>query len=538
MVTTLAGSTNSGYADGTGGAALFYWPTALAVDGSGNVYVADYYNGVIRMVTSNGVVTTVAGKQSVFGYQDGPASTALFYMVQGVTVNRAGTLLYVADRYCIRKISLEPGPVRLVAPAQTGLTGSTPQTISGTPTCLIPATTYYYHAVAGNGAATAIGDTLSFTTTDAGGSVTLADAAIMLASSLNPSVYGASVTFTSTVVPSQASGIVTFSDGGAPLGTATLSGGMATFTTNGLALGTHNITARYSGDCDYNASTNAFVCIQAVDKAAPLVTTWPAAASITYGQILAASGLSGGSGTPVGGFSWTTPTTAPNAGTAPQSVTFTPSDSSNYNPSNWTVSVTVNKATPTVNTWPAASAITVGQALSASTLSGGGATVAGGFTFDAPATTPPRGTYPAAVTFTPTDAVNYAAVRATVSVNSSGAVTCTPLQSGSWDDPATWGGTLPAAGDDIVIPAGIAVTLGSNAPAFKNLTITGTLNLGPNTLQVSGNFTNTGTFNPGTGTVQLTGGAEQILAATAPGTLAFYNLTVNKTPAAATVTAA
>ena len=127
--------------------------------------------------------------------------------------------------------------IRDRAPAQTGLTGTSPLPISATPDCLLPDTTYYYHAVAGNGTATAMGETMSFTTLAATGSRTLADSAITLESSLNPSVYGASVTITSTVVPRQASGFVTFSDGGAPLGTATLSGGMATFTTNGLALG-------------------------------------------------------------------------------------------------------------------------------------------------------------------------------------------------------------------------------------------------------------------------------------------------------------
>ena len=117
-----------------------------------------------------------------------------------------------------------------------------------------------------------------------------------------------------------------------------------------------------------------------------------------------------------------------------------------------------------------------------------------------------------------------------------GPVTRTAAQSGAWNDPATWGGTVPAPGDDIVIPAGIAVAL-TNNPAIGNLTIAGTCNLGTNTLQISGNFTNTGTFTPGTGTVELTGGSNQVLAASAPGELTFYKLTVNKDPATNTVTA-
>ena len=57
------------------------------------------------------------------------------------------------------------------------------------------------------------------------------------------------------------------------------------------------------------------------------------------------------------------------------------------------------------------------------------------------------------------------------------------------------------------------------------------------TLTLSGNYTNTGTFTAGSGTVELTGGSNQVLAATAPGTLTFYKLTENKDPATATVTA-
>ena len=64
VVTTLAGSGSEGSADGTGTAASFNYPSSVAVDGSGNVYVADYYNSLIRKITSAGVVTTLAGRGS------------------------------------------------------------------------------------------------------------------------------------------------------------------------------------------------------------------------------------------------------------------------------------------------------------------------------------------------------------------------------------------------------------------------------------------------------------------------------------------
>ncbi|NDE47050.1 MAG: hypothetical protein EB006_13540, partial [Betaproteobacteria bacterium] len=82
-------------------------------------------------------------------------------------------------------------------------------------------------------------------------------------------------------------------------------------------------------------------------KADLLLSSLPTASAITYGQTLADSTLSGGQaklGTDIvaGSFAFTTPTTAPNAGTGSQGVTFSPTDTTNYNPVTTTVSVTVN----------------------------------------------------------------------------------------------------------------------------------------------------------------------------------------------------
>jgi hypothetical protein len=93
------------------------------------------------------------------------------------------------------------------------------------------------------------------------------------------------------------------------------------------------------------------------------VTKWPTASSITYGQTLASSTLSGGVSTPAGSFAFTTPTTKPGVGTTSQGVTFTPTDTTDYSTLKGTASVTVNKATSSVTTWPTASSITYGQTL-------------------------------------------------------------------------------------------------------------------------------------------------------------------------------
>jgi len=96
-VTTVAGVANvSGTSDGTGSAARFNNPTGIAIDASGNLYVADYGNDTIREVTPVGGVTTIAGSPGVFGSSDGSGSSARFNQPAGIAVDSAGNI-YVAD---------------------------------------------------------------------------------------------------------------------------------------------------------------------------------------------------------------------------------------------------------------------------------------------------------------------------------------------------------------------------------------------------------------------------------------------------------
>ena len=200
--------------------------------------------------------------------------------------------------------------------------------------------------------------------------------------------------------------------------TATMSSGTPQTVTQATVIGagTYTLTTTFTPTDATDYTTATATTILTVNKATSSVTTWPTASSITYGQTLASSTLSGGQSTPAGSFTFTSPTTAPGTGTASQGVTFTPTDTTDYSALTGTASVTVNKATSSVTTWPTASSITYGQTLASSTLSGGASTPAGSFAFTTPTTKPNAGTASQSVTFTPTDATNYSTLTGTASV--------------------------------------------------------------------------------------------------------------------------
>lgn len=104
-VTTLAGSAGlRGSTDGTGSGARFCWPRGVTVDGEGNVYVADTNNFTIRKITPGGIVTTLAGQAGSYGSTDGTGSEAHFTGPIGVAADTAGNI-YVTDSNTLRKVT-------------------------------------------------------------------------------------------------------------------------------------------------------------------------------------------------------------------------------------------------------------------------------------------------------------------------------------------------------------------------------------------------------------------------------------------------
>jgi sugar lactone lactonase YvrE len=127
LVSTYAGNGTKGYVDGPAASAEFNQPNGLAIDKSRNIYVTDFFNNVIRKISSDGTVSTFAGNGSP-GLTNGPSGTAEFHLPSGITIDGSNNL-FVAESVNsdIREIT----PSGDVSTFATGLNGPVRITVDG-----------------------------------------------------------------------------------------------------------------------------------------------------------------------------------------------------------------------------------------------------------------------------------------------------------------------------------------------------------------------------------------------------------------------
>ena len=345
-MTTVVGNGNAGFAGdgGSGQAAQLDNPAGVVLDPGGNIYVADSGNNRVRKVNGvTSIITTIAGNaDESFGGDGGPAPAAGLYGPYSVFVDQTGDLL-ISDLFHnrVREISSNVATLPEYATIRVGKV-SPPQAQGyendGNGSLLIssanfavlnnsaldPATT-----TCGAGATLAIDvqcnlgvefaptvtgtpvyGTLTINSNAAdtptlinlsGNVLNVNPTSISLTSSLNPSVVGASVTFTATVTSSNAAltGSITFYDGTTQLCSVAISANAGSCTTSALTLGQHNITADYGGDSQ-DAGVNSAVLIQIVKQQSAVVFTATPNPAVVGTPITLTATVTGPTGTPTG----------------------------------------------------------------------------------------------------------------------------------------------------------------------------------------------------------------------------------------------
>ncbi|NBS80174.1 hypothetical protein EBS57_10380, partial [bacterium] len=165
-------------------------------------------------------------------------------------------------------------------------------------------------------------------------------------------------------------------------GASGLPSGIALNTTTGLLAGTPNAAGTNPGTVSAsNAAGSVSQTVTfAIARGTPVISAWPTASAISYGQAVGDSVLSGGMANPAGSFLWINPGNRPNAGASSQSLAFLPADTNNYESvTNSSLILMVNKAVPVI-TWTNPVAITYGTALTTNQLNAS-ASVAGNFVY-------------------------------------------------------------------------------------------------------------------------------------------------------------
>jgi len=255
-ISTVAGNGVQSFS-GDGGqatAAGLDSPFGVAVDSAFNIYIADTYNQRVRMVAfATGIIGTIAGTGAKNFTSDGVAAAAALALPTGIAVDSFGTV-YVADSDNNRIRTIAGGQIATIAgTGDQGFSGDT-----GIPTSAELDTP---QGVAVFGNSLTVADTDSQAVLVLTGIIAKGASQITLTPSAATVAYGAMLTLTATVASTTAgtpTGSVLFYDGPTQLNStgATLGGGVATLTLNTLPVGVQSLTAVYSGDADFVASTS------------------------------------------------------------------------------------------------------------------------------------------------------------------------------------------------------------------------------------------------------------------------------------------
>lgn len=282
LIETITGTGGQSFQgdDGPANAAMVYGPYSMALDGYGNLYIADMFHNRVREITTN------LAKMTFAAIRVGRTSPT-----QTITVENAGNAsMTITDVALVSNASLDG--TSTTCGANTVLASST--------SCVVGA--QFNPQVVGNPVNGRIEVQSAAINAPAvlllsGEVLTLDPTTVNLSSSPNPSALGAAVTLTAQVQTSGTNvptGRVTFYDGSTSIGTINLASGVATFVTSSLTLGSHSLTASYEGDQYNNPSTSSAVT-QVVKQAATVNlvssnTTSVIKQSVTFTATVTAAG--------------------------------------------------------------------------------------------------------------------------------------------------------------------------------------------------------------------------------------------------------
>ncbi len=453
-------------------------PASLAIDSAGNLYTGSA-GGVLKLTRTQGTVQFSAseppqtvdmlesGNQAFTGTSFGQTDTSDFSLAPTAstdcTLNSSGAGTLAIGGACVLTAAY------------------TPTTYSTTTDTI---------AFNGNLTNAALSNPSSVELTLTGPATSPASSIVLGAFSPVSPVYGQTVTLSTTVSGTSVTptGSVVFTVDSATYN-ATLSNGMATTQVSGLTAGSHQVSAAYTSTNGYASATTTATTL-VVAQATPAIT-WTTPAAITYGTALSSTQLDATS-TIGGNFVYTpAPGAVLGAGSQTLSVTFTPSDATDYTTATQTVQLQVNQATPAI-TWATPAAITYGTALSSTQLDAT-TTIGGNFVYTpAAGTVLGAGSQTLSVTFTPTDGTDYTTATQTVQLQVNQA---TPVV--TWATPAaiTYSTALSSTQLDAT------TTIGGN---FVYTPMAGTvLGAGTHTLSVTLTPTDTTDYTTTTQTVQL-----------------------------------